>query len=300
MALPDEAAAKIQCNTAEGPDRSWRVETPARLELFLLSRLPNASRDSIRRALAAGACRVDTAVRPWGFRLVPGAVVTLDAAARISEVRPESIPLDILYEDDELIAIDKPSGMLVHPTSRERAGTVANALRGLGFLDVHFLHRLDRDTSGVLLAAKTLPRHSPLACMFQSRDVEKRYLAVVAGPVPWEEQVVTLPIGRDPVRRPQWNLLPGGTPAETRLRVLFRGVQTVLLEAEPVTGRTNQIRIHCAAIGHPIIGDTAYGGPAGPRLLLHAWTLSFPTLRSGRCLVTAPPPPEFPRFDPNS
>ena len=296
MTLTAEAAAKIQCNTAEGQVRIWRVETPCRLELFLLDCLPNASRESIRRALAAGACEVDSVVRPMGFRLTAGAVVCLDPGARITEVCPESIPLSILYEDGDLIAINKPSGMLVHPTGRERTGTVANALRGMGHLTAHFLHRLDRDTSGVLLAAKSLPRHSPLARLFASREVEKRYLAVCAEPVPWEEKVLTFPIGRDPERRPQWNVLATGAAAETRLRVLSRQESTVLLEAEPVTGRTNQIRIHCAAAGHPLLGDTVYGGPSARRLMLHAWTLTLPELPGGALTITAPSPPEFTAF----
>ena len=263
-------------------------------EIFLLDCLPNASRESIRRALAAGACRVDSVVRPLGFRLTAGSVVTLDPAARITEVCPESIPLEILYEDHELIAINKPSGMLVHPTGRERSGTVANALRGRGFLSAHILHRLDRETSGVLLAAKALPRHSPLASLFASREVEKRYLAVVAGPVPWEETTVNFSIGRDPDRRPHWDISDDGALAETHLRVLARQESTVLIEAAPVTGRTNQIRIHCAAIGHPVLGDTLYGGPPATRLLLHAWTLTIP----GPLRITAPPPPEIVRgFD---
>lgn len=289
----NDSAAKTQCSTPEAVSRAWRVETPARLEIFLLSVMPDASRESIRRALAAGACLVDSVVRPKGFRLAAGAVVTLHPAARITSIPPESIPLSVLYEDDELIAVDKPAGMLVHPTGRERSGTVANALRGLGHLDVRFLHRLDRATSGVLLAAKSLPPRSPLARMFEHRQVEKRYLAVVAAPVPWETHVVTLPIGRDDARRPQWNVLDAGAAAETRLRVLTRTADTVCLEAEPVTGRTNQIRIHCAAIGHPILGDTAYGGSDAPRLLLHALALDFPTLRHGRQRVVAAPPASF-------
>jgi 23S rRNA pseudouridine1911/1915/1917 synthase len=270
------------------------------LERFLLACLPNASRESLRRALAAGACQVDSVVRPFGFRVVPGAHVTLDSSARITEVCPERMPLDVLYEDDELIAIDKPSGMLAHPTGRERSGTVANALRGLGHLSAHILHRLDRDTSGVLLAAKCLPRHSPLATMFALREVKKRYLAVVAAPVAWDERVLTFPIGREPGQRPQWNLMDTGAPAETRLRVLSRCGSTVLLEAEPVTGRTNQIRIHCAAMGHPVIGDRVYGGPAAARLLLHAWSLEIPVRQIERLVITAPPPVEFPTFTASS
>jgi len=296
MALTVEAAAKIQCNTAEGQARIWRVQTPARLEHFLLDCMPNASRESLRRALAAGACQVDSVVRPLGFRLAAGSIVSLDPGARITEVCPETIPISVLYEDAELIAVNKPSGMLVHPTGRERTGTVANALRGMGHLSVHILHRLDRDTSGVLLSAKRLARHSPWAGIFAAREVEKRYLAVTAGPAPWDEITVTLPIGRDPDRRPQWNVAADGAPAETRLRVLSRDGRTVLLEAEPVTGRTNQIRIHCAAAGHPLLGDMVYGGPPSSRLMLHAWTLKIPMLSGGAQKIVAPPPPEFGNF----
>lgn len=289
----NDSAAKTQCNTPEGPDRAWRVETVARLEIFLLQCLPNASRQSIRRALAAGACQVDSIVRPMGFRLSPGSLVTLHASARITEVLPEAIALSVLYEDSDLIAVDKPAGMLVHPTGGERSGTVANALRGLGHGEIHFLHRLDRGTSGVLLAAKTLAPRSPLARMFAARKVEKRYLALVSSPVEWDEKVVTLPIGRDPERRPQWNVQPGAADAETRLTVLARLAGRVLLQAEPITGRTNQIRIHCAAAGHPILGDPAYGGLPSPRLMLHAWSLVFPTLDLTTCRVSAPPPSDF-------
>jgi 23S rRNA pseudouridine1911/1915/1917 synthase len=272
----------------------WQVETPARLEIFLRQCLPNASRESLRRVLAAGACRVDGVVRPTGFRLTVGALVELDADARVSEVIPQTIPLEILYEDDDLLAIHKPAGMLVHPTTHERTGTVGNALRGAGYGDIHLLHRLDRATSGVLLAAKRLAAHSPLASMFAAREVEKRYLAVVAGPVGWEECVISHPIGRDPARKPQWGVQADGAPAETRLRLLRRDGGVALLEAVPVTGRTNQIRIHCAAEGHPLLGDTVYGGPPAARLFLHAWSLEIPMLDGGRLRIVAPAPAEFP------
>lgn len=294
MGVSDKSAAKTQCSTAEASTRIWHVETPARLEIFLQNCMPDASRQSLRRALAAGACQVDGVARPWGYRLTAGMVVSLDAEARISEVVPEDIPVEILYEDDDLIAVNKPSGMLVHPTSQVRIGTMANALRGAGYREVHFLHRLDRDTSGVLVAAKQLHRGSPLVRMFPEREVAKRYLAMTAGPVPWTERTVELPIGRDPARMPQWNVSDGGAASETRFRLLHRSAAGDLLEAVPVTGRTNQIRIHSAAIGHPLLGDTAYGGPPAGRLFLHAWTLEIPAPPDGRRLFVAPIPPGFP------
>lgn len=272
------------------------AESPERLEIFLLARMPNVSRESLRRALARGACEVDGVMRHFGFRLGAGARVELHPATRLTEVPPEQIPLEILYEDDQLIAINKPSGMLVHPTSHERMGTVVNALRGMGYSGAHILHRLDRATSGVLLAAKALPRHSPLAGMFQLRQVEKKYLAIAAGLVDWTERVVDLPIGRDPERFPPWNVSPGGAEAQTFLRVLERGNGWAFLEAEPVTGRTNQIRIHCAAIGCPLVGDAVYGGVASTRLMLHALSLRFPLLDGGMREVVAARPVEFALF----
>ena len=130
--------------------------------------------------------------------------------------------------------------------------------------------------------------------MFAAREVEKRYLAVVAAPVPWEERVVDHPIARDPARKPQWGVRADGAPAQTRLRVLARQDGRVLLEANPVTGRTNQIRIHCAAEGHPLLGDAVYGGPPAPRLFLHAWTLEFPMLDGQRRRIVSPIPAGFP------
>ena len=231
--------------------------------------------------------------------MVPaGSFVTLDPSARITEVIPEPIPLNVLYEDDDLIAIDKPGGMLAHPTSHERTGTVVNALRGRGLPGAFVLHRLDRATSGVLLAAKRVTRGSPWVRMFETRQVEKRYCAVLAGDVRWDSLTVSLPIGRDGARRPPWNVEPNGVPAETRLRVLSRLAGFTCVEAEPVTGRTNQIRIHCAAIGHPLLGDTAYGGPPAGRLFLHARQLCFPGPDSALISIDAPLPPEFLLYTP--
>ncbi len=264
----------------------------------MLSRLPLASRESLRRALAAGACRVDGLPRHYGYVVPAGSFVTLDASARITEVVPETIPLTVLYEDDDLIAVDKPGGMLAHPTSHERTGTVVNALRGRGLHEAFVLHRLDRATSGVLLAAKRVTRGSPWVRMFEARQVEKRYYAVLAGETAWSNRTVSLPIGRDGARRPPWNVEPAGAAAETRLRVLARFAGATWIEAEPVTGRTNQIRIHCAAIGHPLLGDTAYGGPPAGRLFLHSRQLAFSRPDGTRVSIDAPLPPEFLPYTP--
>jgi 23S rRNA pseudouridine1911/1915/1917 synthase len=288
MAIPDESAAKIQCSTPEGLCREWRVDSPARLEIFLRSQMPDASRESLRRALAAGECEVDGRVRCWGYRVAAGALVRLGDGVRITEVPAETIPLEVLYEDSELIAIDKPAGMLAHPTSQERRGTVMNALRGMGLGDARILHRLDRGTSGVLLAAKTTAG-AARGQMFELRQVRKAYLAVVDGELGWKEQVCRFPIGRVQGRQPAWNVTEGGAAAETRLRVLGQREGQTLIEAEPVTGRTNQIRIHLAAAGHPIAGDAAYGGAPWDRMLLHAWRLTIST-GTGQRTITAPPP----------
>lgn len=273
--MSDKSAANPHFNTEGGESRVWRALEGARLEEFLLARLGDASRESVRRALAAGACAVNGVRRHYGYRVEAGAAVELAGWARITEVRAEAIELRVLYEDDELIAIDKPAGMLAHPTSRERTGTVINALKGMGYREAFALHRLDRGTSGVLLAAKRGARGTGLTRLFETRQAEKRYLAVLTGAVEWEARVVEAAIGRDGERRPPWNVMEGGARAETRLRVLERGVDWTLVEAEPVTGRTNQIRIHCAWIGAPIRGDEAYGGGAGDRLYLHAARLAF-------------------------
>ena len=293
MAMIDKSAAKPHFNTPEGPDRVWRVAEGGRVEEILLARLGDASRESVRRALAAGACAVDGVRRHYGFRVEAGAELTLAGWARITEVRGEEIALRVLYEDDDLIAIDKPAGMLAHPTSRERTGTVINALKGMGYREAFALHRLDRGTSGVLLAAKRGARGAGFTRLFETRRMEKRYLAVLTGAVAWETRVVEAPVGRDGARRPAWNVLEGGAAAETRLRVLERGADWTLVEAEPVTGRTNQIRIHCAWIGAPLRGDEGYGGAAADRLYLHAARLAFERGDGKRVEIEAERPAGF-------
>ncbi|HEX8118935.1 MAG TPA: RluA family pseudouridine synthase, partial [Pyrinomonadaceae bacterium] len=226
--------------------------------------------------------------------------------------------LEVVHEDEQIVVV-KPSGVLVHPTLGVKRGTLANALayhlnrelidedRAVGdspnpqseirlpqFIRPGIVHRLDRDTSGLLVVAKTQAALSRLTQHFQRRLVEKRYAAVVGGLLEEDELSVGAPIGRDEGARPPWRVSESGKAAETRLRVVERGARRTLVALEPVTGRTNQLRIHCAHLGHPIVGDAAYAGEPHARLCLHAARLSFRHPATNELVeFVSPPPPEL-------
>jgi 23S rRNA pseudouridine1911/1915/1917 synthase len=284
-------------------------EAGQRLDEFLAARLVRLSRMRIAGLVARGACAVNGAEAHAGRRLGAGdSVEFADAEDAPNAMTPEAMPLEIVYEDEHLIVVVKPAGLLVHPTRGVKRGTLANALtyhfnsndecgmmndelkedenhavsirhssfRIHRFIRPGIVHRLDRDTSGLMVVAKTQSALSRLTQHFQRRLVEKRYLAVVGGRVGQEERTIIAPIGRDEEARPRWRVLEeGGKHAETRLRVLKRAAGRTLVELEPVTGRTNQLRIHCAHVGHSIVGDRLYGGEEHARLCLHAARLAF-------------------------
>jgi 23S rRNA pseudouridine1911/1915/1917 synthase len=271
-----------------------------RLDRFLASQLGWLSRMRINSIVLQGACTVNKEVAAPGYHLQRGDLVeiTIDESEPTA-MTPEAIPLNVIYEDAHLIVIDKPAGMLVHPTRREKSGTLANALsyhlnhvalieqntstghtqpailKAMSRVRPGLVHRLDRATSGLMVAAKTDRALSILTSHFQRRLVEKRYLALVQGRVEEDEITIAAPIGRDSEAHPKWNVSPCGKPAETRLRVMERRARASLVELEPVTGRTNQLRIHCAHIGHAILGDDWYSRDSIPRLCLHAARLGF-------------------------
>jgi 23S rRNA pseudouridine1911/1915/1917 synthase len=270
-----------------------------RLDEFLAGRVADLSRMRIASLLARGACRVNGEEARAGLRLRAGDTVEVEAGgAAPNSMTPEPAPLEIVYEDGHLVVVVKPAGLLVHPTLGVKRGTLANALayhlnRGLmeaggaparqqsesgvkpPFVRPGLVHRLDRDTSGLLAVAKTQRALSRLSQHFQRRLVEKRYVAVVGGAVGVERLTVEAPIGRAEGARPPWGVSESGRPAETRLRVLERRGGRTLVELEPVTGRTNQLRIHCAHAGHPVVGDRLYGGEPHARLCLHAARLAL-------------------------
>src|SRR5215207_2490053 len=267
-----------------------------RLDELLAGRLSSLSRMHIAGLLARGACRVNGEAAHAGRRVCAGDLVEVESAGGVpNSMTPESVPLEVVYEDGHLIVVVKPPGVLVHPTLGVRRGTLANALSyhlnrelldesradgspippGAAFIRPGIVHRLDRDTSGLMVVAKTQGALSRLTQHFQRRLVEKRYVAVVGGLLKEDELTIDAPVGRVDGARPPWGVLESGKPAETRLSVLGRGSRRTLVGLEPLTGRTNQLRIHCAHVGHAIVGDVLYAGEPHVRLCLHAARLAF-------------------------
>jgi len=234
---------------------------------------------------------------------------------------PEAIPLDlspapeielrVVYQDDDLLIIDKPAGLVVHPAPGHAGGTLVNALLAhgdgstwggiAGVQRPGIVHRLDRDTSGLLMVARRDSAQASLMAQLKARRVKKTYQALVQGSVSAAVGRIEAPIGRDPKHRTRMAVVPDGRPSVTGYRVRERFVDWTLLELDLVTGRTHQIRVHLDAIGHPVAGDPVYGtgtsrrGPAGlGRLFLHAWRLELTSPSDGHLIrATAPLPPEL-------
>ncbi len=258
-----------------------------RLDKFLFGEITSLSRMYLKHLILQGDCAVNGKTENAGYHLQAGDFVEIEIEMRPEiEMVPENISLEILYEDSELIVINKPTGMLVHPTKGVRRGTLLNALlyhlnlteqgavKTGKLLRAGLVHRLDKNTSGLMVIAKNPRSHQILCSHFQRRLVEKKYLAIVEGIVGEDFGTISAPIGRDAEER-IWKISPDGKSAESRFAVIERLADKTLLELQPVTGRTNQLRLHCAHIEHPIIGDDKYGGRDFSRLCLHASKLSF-------------------------
>jgi 23S rRNA pseudouridine1911/1915/1917 synthase len=288
--------------TAEASDAGKR------LDQMLHERLPEFSRSRIQQWIKGGRVLVDGAPGR-SSRLVRGAeIIEVEPAPPVPlHAAPEDIPLAVLYEDEDLVAVDKPAGMVVHAGAGVHSGTLVNALlhkfealSGVGGpLRPGIVHRLDRYTSGVLLVAKNDAAHRHLAAQFSGRRVEKVYLALVHGRVLRESGRIERPIARDPVHRTRMTArLAEGRAAWSEYRVLRRFARFTFLEVRIGTGRTHQIRVHLASIGHPVAGDALYGAPARVegmpplgRYFLHAHRIRFRLPSTGEELAVEAPLP---------
>jgi len=279
-----------------------------RLDAFLARRCGHElSRSSAHRLIAEGQVTVNGAASKPSHRLRHGDdVVVLLPAPQVMTLEAEAIPLRIVYQDEDVIVVDKPPGLTVHPAAGHPRGTLVNALLTIcpelanikGTLRPGIVHRLDKDTSGLLVVAKNEAAQASLAGQLKEREVHKVYLALVRGRVEPPQGVIDAPIGRHPRRRQRMAVIEGGRAAQTRYRVREllddAGVAYSLVEAEPLTGRTHQIRVHFASIGHSVVGDRLYGKASAlvGRQFLHAWRLGFRLPASGRYQEFESPLPE--------
>ena len=257
-----------------------------RLDTFLAAHSDQLTRSRVQRLIAGGHVTVDGLPVKASTRLRAGQTVHVSIPPpEPSRLVPQPMPLDVVYEDQELMVIDKPAGLTVHPAPGHRDHTLANAvlahvpaLEGVdGSLRPGIVHRLDKDTSGLLVVAKSETAHAHLAAQFKERKVTKAYLALVHGRVSQLEATIEAPVGRHPKDRKRMAVVSNGRQATTPYKVVTRFKQYTLIEALPTTGRTHQIRVHLASIGHPLAGDATYGRPDPPleRHFLHASLLGF-------------------------
>jgi 23S rRNA pseudouridine1911/1915/1917 synthase len=278
-----------------------------RLDQAVAAQLSQLSRAQVQRLIKAGAVTVNGRTSKPSYLVAVGdqIVVRLPEEAETA-VLPEPVPLDILYEDEHLLVVDKPAGMVVHPAYGHSSGTLVNALlahapqvANVGGLErAGVVHRLDRDTSGLLLVAKDEETRVGLQRQFKRRQIAKSYLALVEGRVTPREGVIEAPVGRDKRQRKRMAVVRSGREATTTYRVIEAFADHTLLEVRPHTGRTHQVRVHLAWLGYPLVGDEVYG-LRRQRLLqgrhfLHAWRIAFTHPITGeRMSFEAPLPREL-------
>ena len=287
----DEIAEVIELH----PDRQ---HLNMRLDRYVAGELPDLSRTYLQHLIDEGLLLVDGQKRRSAFKVTPGEVVTVALPVpKTFELQPQDIPLDILFEDDDILLINKPAGMVVHPAPGHPRDTLVNAVLhhapGIsiqGSTRPGIVHRLDKDTSGVMVVAKTDRAQTSLVDQWQSREVGKHYIALVAGVVDEDGATIDAPIARDSVDRQRMSTSRSGRDAVTHLTVAERFAEATLLDVEIETGRTHQIRVHLAFIGHPVVGDGIYGNKVSARVatdvgvkrqFLHAASLTFRMPGSG-------------------
>jgi 23S rRNA pseudouridine1911/1915/1917 synthase len=264
-----------------------------RLDRYVCDKLAELSRTRIQRLIADGYITVNDQVAKAGLKLNIGdRLKVIIPPAPPSPLTPEAIPLNIIYEDDDLLVVDKPAGLTVHPAPGHPAHTLVNAILARfprlaalsDSLRPGIVHRLDKDTSGVMVVAKSSLAQVKLAEQFKVHSVVKAYLALVKGHLTPENGIIEAPIGRDPRDRKRMAVVARGREARTEYQVVKYIGDYTLLEVRPETGRTHQIRVHLSAIGYPVVGDKVYGvkSPFLSRQFLHASRLGFNLPSTGK------------------
>ena len=304
--MPANCVTKTGIRTKQAPTNPPIVvadsaDSGKRLDSFLHERLPDYSRSRIQAWIKQERVQVNAAPVRASYTLRSGDSVKV-SPADLAPLRaePEDLTLKILYQDDDVVVVDKPAGMVVHAGAGHAHGTLVNALlhhfgtlSGInGDLRPGIVHRLDRETSGAIVVARTDKAHQSLAIQFQLRKIEKIYLALAHGHLKPPQGRVSKPIARDPVRRTRMTTqLASGRTALTEYKTLETFDRFSYLEVRIGTGRTHQIRVHLASLRHPIYGDRLYGAPAAPlkRFFLHAHRLAFDSPSSGRRISVESP-----------
>lgn len=279
-----------------------------RIDRYLTEMLPEQSRSFFQKLIRDGFVMVNHIIVKVNYRLKTGDIIEIDIPDAVpTEIVPENIPLDILYEDDDLLIVNKPKGMVVHPAVGHSTGTLVNAimyhcqgnLSGInGEIRPGIVHRIDKDTTGSLIICKNDEAHRNIAEQIKEHSVTRRYVGVVAGTFSEESGTVEGAIGRHPNDRKRMTINEkNGKPAVTHYRVLQTLKGASFMEFELETGRTHQIRVHMASISHPLLGDTVYGNSKHPYKLqgqaLHARTIGFIHPTTGEYIEVSAPIPEY-------
>lgn len=286
---------------ASGVRRELTAGEGGRVDSVVASAWPDVSRARIQRLIAEGMVTVNGTIVRKSSNVAEGALIAVSFPKRQPVVSTAAESVVVLFEDDDLIVIDKPSGTVVHDSPSNRAPSVVGWFQQkyadlAAAFDVDrpgVVHRLDRDTTGVLVLAKKPEAQGRLSKSFEVRDAHKKYLALCSGVPEVPKGMVDAAIGRDPVDRTRMTILKHGRDARTLYEVVASADGKALIEASPETGRTHQIRVHLAAIGAPVVGDRTYGREAKTRQLLHAWQLTIPHPAGGSLEVTAGVPRDF-------
>lgn len=283
-------------------------EAGERIDRFVAENREELSRSQVQKLISEGAVLVNGGAVKSNYKVRGGDLVSVSIPEPEElQVEAEDIPLDILYEDGDLIVVNKPQGMVVHPAPGHHSGTLVNALlyhcqgqlSGInGMLRPGIVHRIDRDTSGVLMVAKSDVAHRGLAAQLADHSITRKYHAIACNNIKEDTLTIDRPLARNPKDRKKMAIVPGGRRAVTHIRVLERFGRYCLVEAQLETGRTHQIRVHLSSIGHPLLGDTVYGSEKQPFSLqgqvLHASVLGFVHPVTGEYMeFEAPLPPYF-------